>query len=204
MTKLSWDNLVFLLENELVFGEGNSHLNIFFRLINSKEYDKMIIMGLDPGLAIVGYGFIEKIGNSYKSIDYDAITTPAGMPSSQRLKHIYKEMLRLIELYQPDELAIEELFFNKNVKTAISVAQARGVEILSAQIKNIPIYEYTPLQVKQGLVGYGRADKKQIQHMVKILLNLPEIPKPDDVADALAIALTHGHTGKFKSQYLME
>ena len=164
----------------------------------------MIIMGLDPGLAIVGYSFIEKKGNSYKAIDYGAITTEAKMPTSLRLEHIHREMLSLIDAFQPEELAIEELFFNKNVKTAIAVAQARGVEILSAQLKGLPIYEYTPLQVKQGLVGYGRADKKQIQHMVKILLNLPKVPKPDDVADALAIALTHGHTGRFKDQYLME
>ena len=151
-------------------------------------------MGIDPGIAIVGYGILELNGNSYKVLDYGAITTMAKVPLPDRLNSIYVEMNDLIEKYKPEDIAFEELFFNKNVKTAITVAQARGVEVL---------YEYTPLQVKQALVGYGRATKIQVQEMVKMILNLKEVPKPDDVADALAVAITHGSSIKFKESFRM-
>lgn len=164
----------------------------------------MIILGIDPGIAIVGYGVIECSGNSFKALEYGAIITEAGTPFPDRLKIIYEELSCIIDEYKPQDLAIEELFFNKNVKTAIKVGQARGVEILAAVNKGLEIYEYTPLQIKQGVVGYGRAEKFQVQEMVKMLLNLKEIPKPDDVADALAVALCHGYSLKFKEMFKMK
>lgn len=160
-------------------------------------------MGIDPGIAIVGYGFLELKGNSYKVLDYGAITTEAKVPLPERLNTIYGEMNELIERYKPDDIAFEELFFNKNVKTAITVAQARGVEVLAAKESGAGLYEYTPLQVKQAIVGYGRATKNQVQEMVRIILNLEKIPKPDDVADALAVAITHGSSIKFKESFRM-
>lgn len=160
-------------------------------------------MGIDPGIAIVGYGFLELKGNSYKVLEYGAITTMAKVPLPERLNAIYSEMNELIEKYKPEDIAFEELFFNKNVKTAITVAEARGVEVLSAKKSGAGLYEYTPLQVKQALVGYGRATKSQVQEMVKMILNLKEVPKPDDVADALAIAITHGSSIKFKESFRM-
>ncbi len=163
----------------------------------------MIIMGIDPGIAIVGYGIIELNGNTYRVLDYGAITTKAGVPTPDRLNEIYQDMNDLIVKYKPDDIAFEELFFNKNVKTAITVAQARGVEVLCAKKNHLDIFEYTPLQIKQALVGYGRASKRQVQEMVKLILNLKEIPKPDDVADALAVAITHGSSIKFKESFRM-
>ena len=163
----------------------------------------MVILGIDPGIAIVGYGFLELKGNSYKVLDYGAITTEAKVPLPDRLNSIYEDMSELIEKYKPDDIAFEELFFNKNVKTAITVAQARGVEVLAAKKSHAGLYEYTPLQVKQAIVGYGRASKNQVQEMVKIILNLEKVPKPDDVADALAVAMTHGSSIKFKENFRM-
>jgi crossover junction endodeoxyribonuclease RuvC len=154
-------------------------------------------MGIDPGIAILGYGLVEYKGNSFKVIDYGAVTTEAGTPMSYRLTVIHKQLTELLEKYKPDAFAIEELFFNKNIKTALTVGHARGVAIVAAANMEIPIYEYTPLQVKQAIAGYGRADKKQMQQMVKILLNLKEVPKPDDVADALAVAICHGNSSNF-------
>ena len=154
----------------------------------------MIILGIDPGYAIVGVGVIEYSGNKFRTIDYYAITTEAHTPFDQRLKTIYDEVNAVIEKYNPDYMAIEELFFNDNAKTAIAVGQARGVIVLSAVNHNVEVFEYTPLQVKLAVVGYGRADKSQVQHMTKALLSLPQIPKPDDVADALAIAVCHAHS----------
>lgn len=156
----------------------------------------MIIIGIDPGYAIVGIGVVEYKGNKFRTIEYNAITTPAGMPTVERLKKIYQEMTMYIDKYAPDSIAIEELFFNSNQKTAINVAQARGVLLVAAANRNIPIFEYTPLQVKQSVTGYGRADKQQIQQMVKMMLGLNVIPKPDDAADALAIAICHAHSNK--------
>lgn len=156
----------------------------------------LIILGFDPGIAIVGYGLVEKQGNNIRPIQYGSIQTKVGLDTGLRLKQIFDAANEIIEIYKPDAVSIEKLFFNKNVTTAMTVGQARGVLMLSAVEKNLPIYEYTPLQVKQALVGYGRAEKKQIQEMVKLYLNLKEIPKPDDVADALAIAITHAHSAK--------
>lgn len=154
----------------------------------------MIILGIDPGIAIVGYGVIDYTGNKFTVIDYGAITTPAGMKVENRLNEIYNSLNVIMDKYKIEFMAIEELFYNKNAKTVINVAEARGVTLLSAARKNIPIYEYTPLQVKQAVVGYGRAEKKQVQQMTKVLLNLEKVPKPDDTADALAIAICHAHS----------
>lgn len=154
----------------------------------------MRILGIDPGFAIVGYGVIDYENGKYKTVDYGKITTPAGMDMPLRLKEVYDGILRLIELFKPDVLAIEELFFNTNVKTAIAVGHARGVIVLAAANKGLKINEYTPLQIKQAVVGYGRADKNQVQQMVKMFLGLKEVPKPDDTADALAVAICHANS----------
>ena len=156
----------------------------------------MIILGIDPGFAIVGYGIIKYENYKFSVLEYGAITTKAGEEMFSRFKKIHDELSKIIERTKPDVMAIEELFFNSNQKTAINVAQARGVLLLAALNKNIPIFEYTPLQVKQATVGYGRAEKNQVQQMVKMLLKLNEIPKPDDTADALAIAVCHAHSHK--------
>ncbi len=158
-------------------------------------------MGIDPGIAIVGYGIINIKNNKYKVIDSGALTTSPELSMPKRLLFIYKSLTELLELYKPEAYAVEELFFNKNVKTALIIGHARGVILLAASNMDIPVYEYTPLQVKQAIVGYGRADKNQMQQMVKILLNLKEIPKPDDVADALAVAICHGSSSKFSNLY---
>lgn len=163
----------------------------------------MRILGIDPGLALIGYGIVDVEGNNFKAIDYGVITTESTLDLPGRLEKIYDLLSQLIDTYEPKDLAIEELFFNKNVKTAISVGHARGVEILACKNKGLEIYEYTPLQIKQGITGYGRAEKSQIQEMTKILLNLEKIPKPDDAADALAVALTHGIALNFKEMYKM-
>ncbi len=164
----------------------------------------MIILGIDPGIAMVGYGVIECIGNSYKAIEYGCIRTDSKLDFPDRLKIVYDELTNIIDTYNPVEMAVEELFFNKNVRTAIKVGQARGVEILAGVNKGLDIYEYTPLQIKQGIVGYGRAEKHQVQEMVKMFLNLKEIPKPDDTADALAVAICHASCLKFKENFRMK
>lgn len=160
----------------------------------------MIIFGIDPGYAKLGYGLIEKIGNSFKAITYGVITTETDLSSAARLQKIYDQLMELIAKYQPEVMAVEELFFNKNVNTAIQVGQARGVALLTGANAQIAVYEYTPLQVKQGVVGYGRASKNQVRQMVKILLNLSELPKKADSADALAVAICHGHSVKLVTQ----
>ncbi|MBQ7668208.1 MAG: crossover junction endodeoxyribonuclease RuvC [Clostridia bacterium] len=159
----------------------------------------MIIFGIDPGYGIIGYGVIEKLGNKYNVLDYGVVTTPAKTDLSIRLNMMYDEIDAKIKQYNPDCIAIEELFFNKNITTAIAVAQARGALVLCATKANKKIYEYTPLQIKQAITGYGRADKGQMQRMVQILLNLTSIPKPDDAADALAAALCCGNSERFSS-----
>ena len=159
----------------------------------------MRILGIDPGIAIVGYGVVDKEGNRYKTIAYDAVTTKAHTPLEDRLEKVYNGVCEIIKEYKPDAMSIEELFFNNNARTALTVGQARGVIILAAVQNHIPVYEYTPLQVKQALTGYGRASKTQIQQMMKSMLGLTEIPKPDDVADALAIAVCHGNSMRFNS-----
>lgn len=155
----------------------------------------MIILGIDPGLAIVGWGIIEYKNAKFRTLAYGALRTPAGMRTEERLKGIFDGMNELIEKYHPDAMAVEELFFNTNVTTGIRVAEARGVILLAAEHAGIPIQEYTPLQVKQAVVGYGRAEKKQVITMVTMLLGLPKPPSPDDTADALAIAICHAHSG---------
>lgn len=161
----------------------------------------MRILGIDPGIAIVGYGIVDIKGNSISMVEYGCITTSSKSRLPDRLFFIMNEMTDIINEFKPEEMAIEELFFNKNTKTAITVAEARGVEILAAKQSGLEIYEYTPLQIKQAIVGYGRAEKQQVQEMVKILLNLSERPKPDDAADALAVAICHSLSHKFKDLY---
>lgn len=161
----------------------------------------MRILGIDPGFAIMGYGLIEMKGNRFTVLSYGSVTTDTGMKMPDRLKHLYSSLMDIIDEYQPEVAAIEELFFNKNTKTALLVGQARGVAILACANSGLQIYEYTPLQIKQGLVGYGRAEKKQIQQMVKTILNLTEVPKPDDTADALAAAICHGHSASFHNRF---
>lgn len=156
----------------------------------------MRILGIDPGYAILGWGILDMIGNKFSVVDYGAITTEAGLEMAERLDILYVELTKLIRKYQPEEAAIEELFFNSNAKTAINVGQARGVVLLACKRNGLEISQYTPLQIKQALVGYGRAEKKQIQQMVKAILNLKEVPKPDDTADAVAAAICHGHSGR--------
>lgn len=153
----------------------------------------MKILGIDPGTAIIGYGLIDVQGQRYSALDYGCITTPAHTPMEQRLKLLYKGINQLLEQSHPDAVAVEELFFNRNITTAISVGQARGVILLAIAEHNIEFAEYTPLEVKQAIVGYGRAEKRQIQYMVTSFLKLKSIPKPDDAADALAIAICHAH-----------
>lgn len=153
----------------------------------------MIILGIDPGYAIVGWGVIEYTSNKFTVIDYGAVTTEAGTPFNDRLKAVYDGIDSIMKRYSPKALSIEKLFYNTNAKTVIDVAQARGVINLAAVQNNIPIFEYTPLQVKQSVVGYGRAEKKQVQEMTRVILKLAKIPKPDDTADALAMAICHAH-----------
>ncbi|WP_322905724.1 crossover junction endodeoxyribonuclease RuvC [Paenibacillus campi] len=154
----------------------------------------MRIMGIDPGIAIVGFGFIDKNGSKLTPVQYGCIQTEAHTPEEERLLHVYEAMMQLIEKYEPQMIAFEKLFFNRNVTTAMSVSQARGVAILAAAQKGLPVAEYTPMQVKQAIVGYGKAEKRQVQEMVRMFLNLQKIPKPDDVADALAVAVCHAHS----------
>lgn len=157
----------------------------------------MIILGIDPGVAITGYGVISYQGSKFKVLEYGAVLTKSGLELPQRLLKIYNDLTLIIQRFNPDVFAIEELFFNKNIKTALSVGHARGVAVLCAANQDLPVFEYTPLQVKQAVVGYGRADKNQVQQMVKIMLGLNAIPKPDDVADALAVAICHAHSSAF-------
>lgn len=151
------------------------------------------ILGIDPGYAIVGYSIVDTNGFKFSVAGYGAITTSADMPFENRLKAIFDDMTTIIDKYKPDELSIERLYFNSNTTTAIDVAQARGVIILACISKGVRINEYTPLQVKQAVTGYGKAEKRQVMEMVKNLLGLKAVPKPDDTADALALAVCHGH-----------
>jgi crossover junction endodeoxyribonuclease RuvC len=152
------------------------------------------VLGIDPGIARLGYGIVEAAGSQLRCVTYGCIETAANIAVAERLQTIYQELEQLLRQYQPDAMAVEELFFNRNTTTAFTVAQARGVVLLSAAQHNTPLAEYTPMQVKQAVTGYGRADKQQIQQMVKLLLGLASLPKPDDAADALAIAIAHAHT----------
>ncbi|MBD7967403.1 crossover junction endodeoxyribonuclease RuvC [Paenibacillus gallinarum] len=160
----------------------------------------MRFLGIDPGIAIVGFGFIDKTGSKLTPVQYGCIQTEAHTPDEERLLHVYEAMLQLIDKYKPDAVALEKLFFNRNVTTAMSVSQARGVLILAAIQRGLPIAEYTPMQVKQAVVGYGKAEKRQVQEMVRMYLKLQTIPKPDDVADALAVAICHAHSYALNSK----
>lgn len=153
----------------------------------------MRILGVDPGYAIVGFGIVDYAGANFAPIDYGAILTEAHTPFTKRLCDIDTDIHEVIRRYEPDCMAIEKLYFTSNQKTAIDVAQARGILILAAAKQGIPVYEYTPLQVKMAVVGYGKAIKKQVMEMTRNILKLEQIPKPDDAADALAIAICHGH-----------
>ena len=160
----------------------------------------MLIMGIDPGTAITGFGIIDNKGNNFKPIHYGCIRTSSKLALAERLQLIHKDMIDLIDEFRPEACAIEQLFFNKNIRTALAVGHARGVIMLAAANKDIPVFEYTPLQVKQSVVGYGRAQKSQVQKMVQTFLALNQIPKPDDVADALAISICHAHSYKLTRQ----
>ncbi|MCL5292622.1 MAG: crossover junction endodeoxyribonuclease RuvC [Actinobacteria bacterium] len=156
----------------------------------------MVILAIDPGTATTGYAVLGYERGAFEIGEYGVITTEKGRPAHMRLKDIYNAVVRLVELHSPDCFVVEELFFNTNVRTAISVGQARGVCLLAAANGGVPTAEYTPLQVKSAVVGYGKADKSQVQHMVKLLLKLDAIPKPDDAADALALAICHAHSAE--------
>ncbi len=153
----------------------------------------MVILGIDPGIATVGYGVIATEGGTFRALEYGAVVTEAHTLLEKRICKIYDDIIGIIKRHGPAAVAVEELFFNKNAKTAIDVAQGRGAILLAAEKCGVDIYEYTPLQIKQNLVGYGRAEKGQIMYMTKLLLGLKEVPKPDDTADALAIAICHAN-----------
>jgi crossover junction endodeoxyribonuclease RuvC len=160
-----------------------------------ERYFFVIILGIDPGYAITGYGIVKYQKNHFQVLDYGVISTPAGMHFPRRLLEISRNLDDLIKHYNPDVTAVEDLFFSRNTTTAIGTAQARGVAVLSGAKAGTDVYEYTPMQIKLAVTGYGRAQKNQVQQMVKVLLNLEKIPKPDDAADALAVAICHAHSG---------
>ena len=160
----------------------------------------MRILGIDPGFAITGYSIIDYQGNKFKLIDSGAVTTKAGESFPLRLTKIYDDLSMIIDEYKPDAISVEELFFNNNVKTAINVAQARGVVLVVGCQKQIPTYEYTPLQINQAVAGYGRADKIQVQKMVKAILNVEKLPKLDDTTDSMAAAICHAHSARFSEK----
>jgi crossover junction endodeoxyribonuclease RuvC len=151
----------------------------------------LLVLGVDPGTAILGYGLVRQDGPSLTAVDYGVLTTPASLPLPRRLAILHSGLAALIDRYHPDAASVEQLFFTKNVRTAIAVSHARGVVLLAIEQAGLPVYEYTPLRVKQAVLGYGRGDKVQMQTMVRMLLGLPSPPQPDDAADALAIAICH-------------
>lgn len=153
----------------------------------------MRILGIDPGYAIMGYAVLDYIGNKFVAVEYGSITTDAHTPNEERLKILYDDLTEIIKKHKPDEASIEELFYNTNATTAIMVGEARGMVLLACAKAGIKINEYTPLEIKSALTGYGKADKKQVQTMVKMILGLDETPKPDDTADAIAAAICHAH-----------
>ena len=155
----------------------------------------MLILGIDPGYAIIGWGIIRFERGKYIPVDFGAITTNAGVPFNRRLEQIYDQLNTLLDTHHPDAVAVEKLYFQNNQKTAIDVAQARGVTMLALQQHGVPVFEYTPLQVKSAVTGFGQAQKPQVMEMTKRLLRLKAVPKPDDTADALAIAICHAQYG---------
>ena len=152
----------------------------------------MIVLGIDPGVATIGFGVVRAERQKNTLVQYGVITTPPGIPLSSRLLQISDDMEELIRTFHPDEMAVEELFFTKNITTGIAVAHGRGVILLSAERLGVPVFEYTPMQVKQAVAGYGGADKRQVMLMTQRLLNMKQVPRPDDAADALALAICHG------------
>lgn len=164
----------------------------------------MRILGIDPGYGIVGWGVLDYDNVMFDVVKYGAIRTDKDAPFDSRLREIFEDMNILLDKFRPDCLSVEKLYFNTNITTGIAVAEARGVIRLSAALRDIPIYEYTPLQVKVAVTGYGRAEKHQMQEMTRNILRLPAVPKPDDTADALAIAITHGHTGGSQLSQILE
>ncbi len=164
----------------------------------------MIILGIDPGLATLGYGVIEAVNDKRRLIQYGTLTTPAGQPMPQRLRAIFQGMNQLMDIYQPDDVAFEELFFSKNITTGMAVSAARGVALVAVVQRTDNLYEYTPMQIKQAVTGYGGADKHQVQQMVRMLLNMKEIARPDDAADALAVALTHANSMHMKKMFKIQ
>jgi crossover junction endodeoxyribonuclease RuvC len=160
----------------------------------------MLVIGIDPGTAITGYGLVRECEDgSLEVVDFGAIITPGDLPMAERLNQLHKRLTEILLLHRPDSGAVEKLFFQRNVTTALTVGQARGVVLLALAQKNLPVDEYTPMEVKQAVAGYGGAGKQQVQQMVKALLGLPEPPRPDDTADALAVAICHLHSSKLKS-----
>ena len=157
----------------------------------------MIILGIDPGYAIVGFGAVETAGNSFRLLGYGAITTEAGDPLPDRLSEIYDGMKQVLEKYQPDAVSIEELFFSKNITTGIAVGEARGVILLACKQAGLPLFEYTPMQVKQAITGFGKASKPQMMEMTRRLLSMEKVARPDDAADALALAICHANMQRF-------
>lgn len=153
-----------------------------------------LILGIDPGTAITGFGVVEQRGNRFHAVDFGVIRTPAGQELPERLDSIFCQLAEILQRHRPDAAAVEALFFNVNVQTAFAVGQARGVVLLACRQAGCDLFEYTPQQVKQAVVGYGKAEKRQVQEMVRVLLGLTDIPRPDDAADGLAIALCHGQT----------
>ena len=164
----------------------------------------MIILGIDPGLATLGYGVIEADNNKRRLIQFGTLTTPAEQPMPQRLRAIFQGMNQLMDIYQPDDVAFEELFFSKNITTGMAVSAARGVALVAVVQRTDNLYEYTPMQIKQAVTGWGGADKHQVQMMVKMLLNMREIARPDDAADALAVALTHANSMHMKKMFKIQ
>lgn len=164
----------------------------------------MIILGIDPGLATLGYGVIEADNNRRRLIQFGTLTTPAGQPMPQRLRAIFQGMNQLMDIYRPDDVAFEELFFSKNITTGMAVSAARGVALVAVVQRTDNLYEYTPMQIKQAVTGYGGADKHQVQQMVKMLLNMKDIARPDDAADALAVALTHANSMNMKKMFRIQ
>ena len=164
----------------------------------------MIILGIDPGLALMGYGVISLEGSKMRLVQYGVISTKAHSPTPQRLRSIYTGLNSLIDMYKPDEIAFEELFFSKNVTTGINVGAARGVALVAAAQRTEELYEYTPMQIKLAVTGYGKADKHQVQQMVKMLLGMDEIAKPDDAADAVAVAICHANSRNAKHLYKIQ
>lgn len=157
----------------------------------------MLIVGIDPGIATTGYGLVRDTASGIEVVDFGVVITPAGEAPESRLFQLFTELNKILLLHQPQSGAVEKLFFQRNVTTAMSVGQARGVAMLALAQNTIPVSEYTPLAVKQAVTGYGKADKSQVQQMVKVLLGLRDIPRPDDAADALAVAICHLHSMKF-------